>query len=117
MKEKSLFSGINKDELAFSVVFVFAVLVIFSVLIVQIHANLSGGSKLKAEAAARDWLNAMYPGESHRFSCQDYDTDGNNYISCSVRVGERPPMALECAGTIGTLSGCRIPRFTVPPPQ
>ena len=44
---------------------------------------------------ADDWLRTLF-GEVPPYTCADYDTDGDGYISCTARVGEAELVAFEC---------------------
>lgn len=73
-------------------------LTIFAVIIMGMA--MCGGcvdQKPTAERQARTYLHTMYPNAEHiTFSCMNYDTDSNGYVSCDAVVDDEP-VALECA--------------------
>ena len=48
-------------------------------------------------------------------SCTNMDSDGDGYVSCTVRVtGKAEPLAVECASRWAWLkSGCRLQKLSV----
>jgi len=44
--------------------------------------------KHNAEGLAIEWAAAMFPGKGASAICQGLDTDGDSYVSCTLRVGE-----------------------------
>ena len=55
---------------------------------------------------AREWATEMgYVVQGVR--CMDYDTDGDGYISCSVKTSESL-LAIECAKGFSMNNGCRV---------
>lgn len=78
----------------------------------------SDGNRTTANQEAQDFARQLYPGETARASCQGVDTDGNGYVSCTVVIGNHPPMFIECGSqySIGN-NGCRAIRPVVQQPQ
>ena len=93
------------------------------VAIVGILAAIVGGGlgvgcnhKDEAEAQARAWAGAMYPGKQANVVCVKKDSDGDGYVSCTVSVaseaGATPEMVgIECASGWGGNEGCRVPKM------
>jgi hypothetical protein len=51
--------------------------------------------------------NLGYTYKGH--TCQDTDSDGDGYVSCTVRVQEEPiPIAIECKSMYRWGDGCRM---------
>jgi hypothetical protein len=45
--------------------------------------------------------------------CQDYDSDGDGYVSCTVAVeGAQQPIAIECKSDWAFGTGCRMQRLS-----
>lgn len=57
---------------------------------------------------ARQFVRSTLGWEGARVTCQDYDSDGDGYVSCTAvsKVGERE--ALECTGAWSWNDGCRL---------
>jgi hypothetical protein len=87
----------------------FGFLAIGAVVVVNVFNSASGNASNSARNSARIWIQQMYPNEEGNVVCQNVDTDGNGYVSCSIRVGNRAPMALECSPFSSLNAGCRIP--------
>jgi hypothetical protein len=51
--------------------------------------------KSNAEGLAIEWAKAMFPGTSPTAICQGMDTDGDSYVSCTVRVSDQR-IPLDC---------------------
>lgn len=69
----------------------------------------------QAGSAAERFGAALYPGKRTTTICQQRDTDGNGYVSCTIVVeGQDRPIAIECADrySIGN-NGCRMVRGLV----
>ncbi len=50
--------------------------------------------------------------ENSEPQCQDYDSDGDGYVSCTVAVKGGNPMAIECKSDYALGSGCRMQRLS-----
>jgi hypothetical protein len=44
---------------------------------------------------AERWAHKMFPNEPVTTMCQQYDTDNNGYVSCTLKAGDKL-VALEC---------------------
>jgi hypothetical protein len=83
-----------------------AVVVLFAVIGIFVRGcNNEEGAKKEAEK----WSSQMYPGEKVNIVCQDVDTDGNGYVSCTIKPGDKNPIALECSVNLSWNDGCRLP--------
>lgn len=57
------------------------------------------GNVSKAERYATEYAKAQYPGKEFHIICDDYDSDGNGKVSCSISVSTPTNMfrdAVEC---------------------
>lgn len=71
-------------------------------------AKCSGSDHRTAETEFRSWakaLNIKYEGAS----CNNYDSDGDGYVSCTYAVNGEPH-TVECAGSWNMQHGCRTPK-------
>ena len=80
-------------------------------------AACTGGS---APQEANRFLHNLYPGQTFHVTCQDFDSDGDGYVSCtavqSVAEGATSmptPLPLECSSDFSWSSGCRIQRARI----
>lgn len=65
------------------------------------------GSQEHAVEEARAWNHEMGYMSAH-VSCMDRDTDGDGYVSCTVRPAGGAPFALGCAEILTLNKGCKI---------
>lgn len=96
----------NKVVLGFVAV---ACVLFIGVLFLNLGMSATGQIQARATQEAQTWTREMYPNETSHVACQNSDTDSNGYVSCTVRVGERAPMGIECAVPLSMNNGCRIP--------
>ncbi len=85
------------------------IVMIIAGLFLHVGMRVTGEYSEHAKQQAMSWSQNMYPNEISHISCQNADTDSNGYISCTIRIGERPPMAIECSVPMSLNEGCRIP--------
>lgn len=101
--------------------FVFALIAVVVVASVVLKVTGSGpANQAQAEAAARAYAAALYPGPTARVQCQGVDTDNNGYVSCTLVLDGTPPVTypLECANSYAYVNtGCRPMRLALPPTQ
>lgn len=69
----------------------------------------TGADKRAAEKSAQVWASEIGI-ELKGVSCVKVDSDGDGYVSCSVRDASRV-YQIECAGLMTINSGCRQPKF------
>lgn len=84
---------------------------ILVIVFLNVSMRATGQYQEHAVNQARAWTNEMYPNEISHISCQNADTDDNGYVSCTIRVGDHPPMGIECSVPMSMNNGCRIPLF------
>lgn len=66
--------------------------------------------KVEATQTAKEWALQLGYNPTH-VSCVNHDTDGDGYVSCTVRVKEQPqPIGWECTGWNRYNKGCRTPK-------
>lgn len=71
--------------------------------------------KENAEAQGAQWVQEMDLGDA-RVVCVNNDTDGDGYVSCMLKQGEKFT-PIECVGSSYTWnSGCRAPKLKIPTP-
>ncbi len=86
------------------------VLIIFATLLV---ASVGKGVAFDSRQSARSWASQMYPNErTTSVMCQTFDTDGDGYLSCSIRINEYQPIALDCPVIMSFNKECRMSRTT-----
>lgn len=76
------------------------------------EAGCSGADAKEAQKNATRYLQDL--GIKGPMVCQRVDTDGDGYISCTVKdevTGQL--MAFECSGSISWNHGCRLPKVPV----
>jgi prepilin-type N-terminal cleavage/methylation domain-containing protein len=74
--------------------------------------NVSGRSADLAVEGAQKWARDM--GYANVFiSCVDIDSDGDGYVSCTVREDGKSPIQIECAGAFTMNNGCRMPKAII----
>lgn len=79
--------------------------------------NLTGAHKGIAEDEAREWAAELNL-EVDAVTCREKDTDGDGYVSCSIKLKDGKLLERECAGARsgGNLirnSGCRDPKMAL----
>ena len=89
--------------------FVVVFVLIIASMFMSVGMRASGQYEQHAREQAQNWATNMYPGETAHVSCQNADTDNNGYVSCTIRIGERAPMGIECSVPMSLNNGCRIP--------
>lgn len=79
------------------------------------YYNLSGANKDKAEAEARTFAESLGM-DLKGVQCNQHDTDGDGYVSCTFNLGDGQVQTFECAGksAIQDNTGCREPKIKVP---
>lgn len=72
--------------------------------------------KVKAEKQAREWVTDMGFSKDAHVSCVNRDTDGDGYVSCTIKQGDNLTF-IECVGSDYTWNeGCRAPKLKIPTP-
>lgn len=79
-------------------------------LVVKGGTTLTGADQEAAEEAARTWASDLGI-ELKGVSCAKMDSDGDGYVSCTVRDGREQIHQIECTGLVTINSGCRQPKF------
>lgn len=79
----------------------------------------AGKRKANAQALAIAWANEMYPDKTARAICQGTDNDGDDYVSCTVNVGDKMTVSLDCYSYVFLSFGntCRTQRAQINRPQ
>lgn len=77
-------------------------------------ATLNCQPKQRSEDHARQWAKELGV-EVQGVSCVNQDSDGDGYVSCTVKRGNGELMAIECNPSMGLEGGCRIPARKVIP--
>lgn len=77
--------------------------------------NMTGRHKTVAEDEAREWA-AEVNLDVDAVSCREKDTDGDGYVSCTIKTKDGQLLERECAGarSAGNVirnSGCRDPKL------
>lgn len=88
----------------------------FAIVGIGARACLSGPEmKRAAEKEARAWARDLGL-DVAGISCADLDTDGDGYVSCTVRLsGEgQHTHQVECRGAWSSGHGCRDPKLRLP---
>ena len=92
---------------------VLAIFAVFSAIIGSRFAcsgsKQNDAAKSEARKYARD-LGVRYSG----ISCADYDSDGDGYISCTIKPETGDLMYIECRGAYSIGHGCRSPKMQIP---
>jgi len=73
--------------------------------------NLTGAHKDVAQEQAHKYAQEMGIDLAH-VSCVRQDTDGDGYVSCSLKDAAGETMSLECAGAWNLNAGCRAPKLS-----
>ena len=89
-------------------------LAIASLLTLTACPNMTGAHKGVAEDEARTWA-AELKLKVEAVTCREKDTDGDGYVSCSIKTTDGKLLEKECAGARSTdnmirNSGCRDPK-------
>jgi len=79
--------------------------------------NMTGAHKSVAEQEAKDWA-AELKLEVDAVTCREKDTDGDGYVSCTIKTKDGKLLERECAGARSTSnlvrnSGCRDPKLNL----
>lgn len=61
-----------------------------------------------ASYSAAKRFAAMMGAKSPRFLCQPYDSDDDGYVSCTIFIQERDPVAIECPSFWSWNTECRM---------
>jgi type II secretory pathway pseudopilin PulG len=72
-------------------------------------ASSFGIDKASAEQNARQYAGELGV-EVAGLSCTGVDTDGDGYVSCTIRGRDGSLTPIECAGRLTLNSGCRVAR-------
>ena len=89
------------------------IILIFFVIIGGTCATRFVSSKEKATAAAMQYRETFHPEWTNAaVMCQDYDTDGNGYVTCTIGSQGQRPESIECPTRFSFNSGCRAARNT-----
>jgi hypothetical protein len=94
------------------------IIVVILCAVLSIIAYGCGVDSEKTKAQARQFVGELGYAEIIGVSCSTHDSDGDGYISCSVRVKDADKvemLAIECAGGLHGFykSGCRQPKFSI----
>lgn len=87
---------------------VWVILVIFAFSGVCYFAKSTGGDHHSAEKEFVKWSKEMKL-ETTGHSCDNHDSDGDGYVSCSYMLNGEPH-TIECAASFNMQSGCRYPK-------
>lgn len=79
--------------------------------------NLTGAHKSVAEEEAREWATELNL-EVDAVTCREKDTDGDGYVSCTIKTKDGKLLERECAGARSSdnlirNSGCRDPKMAL----
>lgn len=79
--------------------------------------NLTGRHKSVAEEEAKEWAAELNL-EVDAVTCREKDTDGDGYVSCTIKTKDGKLLERECAGARsgGNMirnSGCRDPKMNL----
>jgi len=83
-------------------------LVILALFGVCYFAKSTGGDHHSAEKEFVKWSREMKL-ETSGHSCNNHDSDGDGYVSCSYMLNGEPH-TIECAASFNMQSGCRYPK-------
>lgn len=80
--------------------------------------NMTGGHKSVAEEEAKMWAADLNL-ELDAVTCREKDTDGDGYVSCTIKTKDGQLLERECAGARSTdnmirNSGCRDAKIKMP---
>jgi len=62
----------------------------------------------KARKNADTFTRTALGATPKKITCQNTDSDGDGYVSCTVRDSEGELYALQCSGAFSFNSGCRL---------
>ncbi len=112
-------TSMNKHQHGFTLVEVIIVLVIFAILLAGLGAKFGGCStvtsgtiKSQAEGYARNYCRRFKRWSQPVVDCAGVDTDGNQYVSCTVAEAPgRPTEQIECPSNFAleNNTSCRVP--------
>ena len=88
-----------------------AIVLIFGIAGAQTCINMSGSNGKSAREHAVKYAQELDLDYKH-VSCSEQDSDGDGYVSCTVR-NATGLIAIECAG-FGLYTGCRLPKVVIP---
>jgi len=74
--------------------------------------NWTGAHKGEAESQAATYAKEM-DYDVKATSCVRQDTDGDGYVSCTIRLADDTTLNVECAGAYNLNSGCREPKINM----
>jgi prepilin-type N-terminal cleavage/methylation domain-containing protein len=110
-------AGADKGTWAFTLIEVLIVVAILGIGVAMAIPMFSGATGIDAGVAnegARNWATSMGY-ENAAVNCVQQDTDGDGYVSCTVRDKATDKLIpIECAAAFNLNSGCRIPKLGVP---
>lgn len=75
--------------------------------------NWTGAHKSTAEDEAREYAQELNL-ELEAVSCVKQDTDGDGYVSCTLKLKDGQTLPRECAGAYNLNSGCREQKLKMP---
>lgn len=90
---------------------VMAVLVVLA-LVGGMLTTVTGADQNAAKDNADKWAKEL-GAEVVGISCAKNDSDGDGYVSCTVRTKDNNIQQIECAKLITFNTGCRLPKFRV----
>ncbi len=97
---------------------VVTIILIFFIIIVGSCATKFVSSGKQATAAAMQYREAFHPEWTQvAIMCQDYDTDANGYVTCTIGAQGHRPESIECPVRFSFNSGCRAARNMVITPS
>lgn len=94
-----------------------AIGLIFLIVFAGIIGRGCTSSSTSATEAANRYVSTFHPDwSSPRVSCQNYDTDQNGYVSCTIGAPSHQPELIECPALVSFNSECRITRAQIQVP-
>lgn len=75
-------------------------------------ANWTGIHMTAGEESAREYAASLKL-ELEAVSCVKQDTDGDGYVSCTLKLADGEMKQVECAGAMNLNIGCRDPKINV----
>ncbi len=92
-----------------------AVVLIGLTFVVGFVGNCAGCNTADVPANARAWATSMGM-KPTGVQCVTRDTDGDGYVSCTIRSEDGKLQNIECAGGFLNINeGCRIPKLQLQP--
>ena len=113
MRYDKIRSRVRQNSFSFENMIVIVIILIFFVIIGGTCATKFISSKEKATAAAMQYREAFHPEWTNvAVMCQDYDTDSNGYVTCTIGAQGQRLESIECPIRFSFNSGCRAARNT-----